>query len=75
MRYVDIHDMEARFLEYLKSLSEDKETIAICREGEPIAELSAYQKPQKLKFGLLKGKIHMEPDFDELPEDFMRHFR
>jgi len=75
MHYVNVHDAKTHLSKYLEAISEKDETIVICRNGKPIAELKRYQKPNKRKQGLLKGQIHMKADFDELPEDFMKHFQ
>jgi len=52
------------------------EEVIIAKAGKPVAVLSPYTgSKQKLEFGSMKGKVIMTPDFDELPESFMKYFR
>ena len=48
------------------------EEIIVARAGEPVAKIIAYTAPPKKPRvpGLLKGKIWIAPDFDEIPEEF-----
>jgi prevent-host-death family protein len=52
------------------------EEIIIAKAGRPLARLVPLAKrttPRPL--GLLAGKVHVGPDFDDpLPDDFMRYF-
>jgi prevent-host-death family protein len=52
------------------------EEVIISKAGKPIARLVPYvQKQQPRRLGLLKGKIRIARDFDELPEDLAAAFR
>jgi prevent-host-death family protein len=53
--------------------AESGEDVIIARAGKPVARLTRLEPPKpKIRFGLLKGKIHVADDFDEyLPEDFL----
>lgn len=75
MEFVNIHQAKTHLSTYLAKIAETHETIVICRNGKPIAELAPYQTKQKIKFGTLKGKIKIADDFDELPDSFMEHFK
>ncbi len=49
--------------------------VIIGRAGHPAVRLVKYQeKSTKRKLGALKGKIHISPDFDDLPEDLSEAF-
>jgi antitoxin (DNA-binding transcriptional repressor) of toxin-antitoxin stability system len=52
------------------------EDVYLARAGHPVAKivgLPVDKTPRRP--GALKGKIHMAPDFDELPEDIAAAFR
>jgi prevent-host-death family protein len=52
------------------------EEVIISKAGKPIARLIPYvKKQQPRRLGLLKGKIRIARDFDELPEDLAAAFR
>ena len=49
--------------------------IVIGRAGRPVAVLVPYTKPAAIrKPGVLKGKIRIAQDFDELPPGFAEAF-
>ncbi len=51
--------------------------MACTRSGLPVARLVALtpRRPVADAFGVLRGEIALADDFDELPEDFVEHFR
>ncbi len=52
------------------------EEVIISKAGKPIARLVPYtQKKRPRRLGLLKGKIRIARDFDELPEELAAAFR
>jgi antitoxin (DNA-binding transcriptional repressor) of toxin-antitoxin stability system len=53
------------------------EEIVIARAGHPMAKLTGIpvDKTPRRPGGALEGKIHIGPDFDELPEDIAAAFR
>jgi prevent-host-death family protein len=60
-------------LSKLIARAEKGEDVVIARAGKPVVRLTRLE-PEKtpIRFGLLKGKIHVADDFDEyLPEDFL----
>ncbi len=75
MRFINIHDAKTNLSKYLDAVSNEHETIIICKNGQPIAQLSKYNKITDRRLGLLKGKIIIQPDFDQLPDDFTRFFK
>jgi prevent-host-death family protein len=63
-------------LSLLLQYMEQGDEVIICRAGKPLARLVPFEKapPQKRVLGQLKGQIHIADDFDELPDEFMKHF-
>jgi prevent-host-death family protein len=52
------------------------EEVIISKAGKPVVRLVPYaQKKPPRRLGLLKGKIRIARDFDELPEELMAVFR
>jgi prevent-host-death family protein len=46
------------------------EDVVISRAGKPLVRLVPYEElPEPLKFGLLKGRIQIADDFNELSPD------
>lgn len=74
MEYVNIHQAKTHLSKYVEKVISTHETIVICRNGKPVAQIMEYQKPKSRKLGLLKGKIKIPDDFDALPKEFMEHF-
>ncbi|HZU13338.1 MAG TPA: hypothetical protein VFB58_10905 [Chloroflexota bacterium] len=55
-------------------LAPDTEII-IGRAGRPVARLVPYHRPRRTRQpGIWAGRVHLVPDFDELPEDLQRAF-
>jgi prevent-host-death family protein len=49
--------------------------IVIGKAGKPVAKLIPYRRSEvPRKPGILKGKIKIAKDFDQLPEDIARSF-
>jgi prevent-host-death family protein len=59
-------------LSKLIEIAEKGEDVIIARAGKPVARLTRLEAVKKpIRYGLLKGKIHIADDFDDpLPEDF-----
>lgn len=74
MIFVNIHDAKTNLSKYLEQIQGSNETIIICKNGQPIAQLSQYNQITDRKLGLWRNKIQIRDDFDQLPEDFTRHF-
>ncbi|MGB7266586.1 MAG: type II toxin-antitoxin system prevent-host-death family antitoxin [Terracidiphilus sp.] len=60
-------------LSKLIAIAEQGEDVVIARAGKPVARLTRLEPAKRpIRYGLLKGKIHVSDDFDEyLPEDFL----
>ena len=51
------------------------EEVIIGKAGKPVAKLVRYERStEPRRPGALKGKIKIEEDFDELPEDIAEAF-
>lgn len=74
MLFVNIHDAKTHLSQYLERVRRNHEIIVVCRNGEPIAQLTEYKPSRTRKLGVWKGKIQMSSDFDDLPEEFMKEF-
>jgi prevent-host-death family protein len=74
MQFVNIHEAKTHLSHYLEQVTSLHQPIVICRNGKPIAQLVEYREISKRKSGILKGKIKMEDDFDQLPSEFIEHF-
>lgn len=64
-------------LSRLVELAQRGEDVVIQRSGHPVVRLVAVQelRPVAEAFGALRGEIELADDFDELPEEFVFHFR
>jgi prevent-host-death family protein len=72
---VNIHEAKTR-LSSLVARAEAGEEIIIARANRPVVRLVPVKEtraPRRL--GEAKGMVEILPDFDELPDDFMEHFR
>ena len=64
MQYVNMHDAKTNFSKYVDAVVTKHETIIVCRNGKPVAQLVEFkEKKSKIKFGLMKGKIKIAKDF------------
>jgi len=59
----------------LIELAQQGEEVVIERAGTPVARLVAYQRERTpRKGGQWHGRVHIAPDFDELPPDIGQAF-
>ncbi|HZP66949.1 MAG TPA: type II toxin-antitoxin system prevent-host-death family antitoxin [Rudaea sp.] len=76
MKQLNIYEAKTR-LSGLVDLASRGKSFVIAKSGTPLARLSplAPDKPAKIKFGLMKGKIKFARDFDApLPDDVLAAF-
>ncbi len=72
---VNIHDAKTR-LSSLIARAEAGEEIIIARANKPVVRLVPVQAARvQRQLGEAKGMVEILPDFNELPGDFMEHFR
>jgi len=70
MLHLNVHEVKARFSQYL-DLLEQGETIIICRRNKPIAELRPLQPSGPRPIGLGKGLAQVgDAFFDPLPDEW-----
>jgi prevent-host-death family protein len=63
-------------LSKLVELAENGQDVVIARAGKPVARLTKLEPVKRpIRFGLLKGKIHVADDFDApLPPEVLAEF-
>lgn len=73
---VGMHEAKTQ-LSKLVELAEQGEEVVIQRSGRPVARIVAVERrrPVHEAFGVLRGRITIADDFDELPPEFTEHFR
>jgi len=69
-----VHEAKTHFSKLLERALAG-EDIVITRSGEPLIKLVPVQRKRKPNFGFAEGTVHMADDFDELPDEFLDHFR
>jgi prevent-host-death family protein len=76
MARVGMHDAKTH-LSRLVERAEAGEDVIIQRNGKPVVRLvPVVEEPRSLSSvrGAWRGRMHMAPDFDELPEDIAEAF-
>jgi antitoxin (DNA-binding transcriptional repressor) of toxin-antitoxin stability system len=74
MKSVNIHEAKTNFSRLLAKLEADNETIVICRNGHPVADLVPHRRVNRLKMHPLLSQVKMDYDpteplsDDEWPE-------
>ena len=74
MKTVNVHEAKTNLSSLLARLEKDSETIVICRNGEPVADLVPHQRASRIKPHPVLGKIKIGYDpvepvsNDEWPE-------
>jgi len=71
MTWIDISALRNQFSQIIDRASKG-ESFIITRSGAPLAKLMPPDggKPSKIRFGLMKGLIHIGSDFDAPLDDF-----
>ena len=72
---VNIYDAKTR-LSQLVDKAAAGEDVVVSRNGKPLVRITRLEEPKrKIKFGILKGKVKMAPDFDAaLPDEILATF-
>jgi prevent-host-death family protein len=75
MKTVNITEAKAQLSKIVNDAARGKTTI-IARNGRPVAQIVPFDKskPEKIKFGTLKGKIEIPEDFDAPDEEIIEMF-
>jgi len=62
MKTVNVHEAKTNFSSLLAKLERDSETIVICRNGEPVADLVPHKRVNRIKPHPILGKIKIKYD-------------
>lgn len=75
METVNIYDAKTR-LSQLVDKAASGEDVVVSRNGKPLVRITRLSAPKRrIKFGVLKGKIKVAPDFDApLPDEVLAAF-
>ena len=74
MKVVNIHEAKTQLSKYLQEVADGGEVI-IGKYGEPIARLVPYISHEpKYQLGLLKGKLKVAKDFDDVDPTVAKMF-
>jgi prevent-host-death family protein len=75
MKTLNITEARTQLSKIVNDAARGKTTI-IARNGRPVAQIVPFDKskPQKIKFGTLKGKIVISEDFDAPDQDIIDMF-
>lgn len=72
---INVHEAKSQ-LSALIAQAEAGEEVIIARANRPAVRLVPVEPlKQPRRLGEAKGLVTIHPDFDELPDDFMDHFR
>ena len=72
---IDIQTTDSSLQKLLQRV-EAGEEILITRTQKPIVRLVPLTAPPiQRRIGEAKGMVKIAPDFDEMPEDWMKHFK
>ena len=75
MTTINIYEAKTQLSKLVERAAAGQDVI-IARGGKPVARLTRLAPPaRKIRFGLLKGKVKVAPDFDApLPEEVAQEF-
>ncbi len=74
MLITNISKAKAQLSALIEKVMAGQEVI-ICKAGKPVAKLVRYEQSEKPRHpGVLRGKIKIANDFDELPKDIAEAF-
>ena len=62
MKTINVHDAKTKLSALLAEIEETGETVLICRNGEPVADLSPHKKSNRLKPHPVLRKIKLNYD-------------
>jgi prevent-host-death family protein len=75
MKTLNITEARTQLSKIVNDAASGKTTI-IARNGRPVARIVPFdnRKPEKIRFGTLKGKIEIREDFDAPDEEIIEMF-
>jgi antitoxin (DNA-binding transcriptional repressor) of toxin-antitoxin stability system len=65
MKTVNVHEAKTNFSSLLAKLEANSETIVICRNGEPVADLVPHRRTNRIKPHPVLGKLKIGYDTTE----------
>jgi prevent-host-death family protein len=68
MRFVNLTDAKAHFLEIINEVIAGEDVI-IERMGKPVVRMSHYEQATGQQIGLMKGQAVIPDDFNEWPDE------
>lgn len=69
-----LEDARLQLAELISAATQGEEVV-ISQAGKPVARLLSYQLPAgPRQGGQWRGRVHIAPDFDELPQDIAEAF-
>ena len=72
---VGMHEAKTRLSELVRRVLEEDADVIITQRNKPVMRLVPYQKTEKSRgFGVMGGKINIDDDFDETPDDIIDSF-
>lgn len=75
MAQVNVHDAKTHLSQLLERVAAGEE-IVIARAGRPVARLVAFRGvADERRPGAWRGRVHIAPDFDQLPDGLAAAFR
>ena len=75
MSTINIYEAKTR-LSQLVDQAAAGEDVVVSRNGKPLVRITRLDAPKRrIKFGVLKGRLHVPADFDAaLPDDILAAF-
>ena len=75
MAQVNMYEAKTHLSKYVEQ-AEAGQDVIIARGGKPVARLTRVSpEKRKIRFGVLKGKVHITEDFDApLPDEVLAGF-
>lgn len=77
MEQLNIYEAKTHFSHWIDEILQHDVSFIIAKAGQPVAQLTPLpqRRMKKFKFGALKGKIKLAPDFDApLPTQLIQSF-
>jgi antitoxin (DNA-binding transcriptional repressor) of toxin-antitoxin stability system len=61
---VNTHEAKTNFSSLMHSVEKDMETVIVCRNGHPIAEIQPFAKPKKKGLPKVNPKLVLHVNYD-----------
>lgn len=74
METVNIYVAKAKLSELVDKAASG-EDVVVSRNGRPLVRITRLEPKRRIRFGVLKGKLDVPPDFDApLPDEVLAGF-